>query len=91
VFTVAAGKSLLGLTRLEPGACACPQTIDADVLVGHNISAFDLSVLLHRLQVGGRGALPKPLPAHALILAALACWPASCLASGVSSCMARPA
>jgi hypothetical protein len=28
-----------------------PQNVDADVLVGHNISAFDLSVLLHRLQV----------------------------------------
>jgi DNA polymerase alpha subunit A len=30
--------------------------LDVDVLVGHNISAFDLSVLLHRLQhhkVGG--------------------------------------
>jgi DNA polymerase alpha subunit A len=26
------------------------QGIDADVLVGHNISAFDLPVLLHRLQ-----------------------------------------
>ncbi len=27
------------------------QQLDADVLVGHNISAFDLSVLLHRLQL----------------------------------------
>ena len=33
-----------------------PQALDADVLVGHNISAFDLSVLLHRLQ-----ALKVPL------------------------------
>ncbi len=32
------------------------QALDADVLVGHNISAFDLSVLLHRLQ-----ALKAPL------------------------------
>ncbi|KIY94207.1 DNA polymerase alpha subunit A, partial [Monoraphidium neglectum] len=32
------------------------QALDADVLVGHNISAFDLSVLLHRLQ-----ALKVPL------------------------------
>lgn len=38
-------RSLLAylLTRL--------QAVDADVLVGHNISAFDLSVLLHRLQL----------------------------------------
>lgn len=26
------------------------RTLDADVYVGHNISAFDLDVLLHRLQ-----------------------------------------
>lgn len=26
------------------------QALDADVLVGHNIAAFDLSVLLHRMQ-----------------------------------------
>jgi DNA polymerase alpha subunit A len=25
--------------------------LDADVLVGHNISGFDLDILLHRLQV----------------------------------------
>jgi len=25
--------------------------VDPDVLVGHNISGFDLDVLLHRLQV----------------------------------------
>jgi DNA polymerase alpha subunit A len=34
--------------------------LDVDVLVGHNISAFDLSVLLHRLQhhkVGDMGCL----------------------------------
>ena len=26
------------------------RTLDADVYVGHNISAFDLDILLHRLQ-----------------------------------------
>lgn len=26
--------------------------LDSDVLVGHNISGFDLDVLLHRAQVG---------------------------------------
>ena len=26
------------------------RTLDADVYVGHNVSAFDLDVLLHRLQ-----------------------------------------
>lgn len=26
--------------------------LDSDVLVGHNISGFDLDVLLHRCQVG---------------------------------------
>lgn len=25
-------------------------TLDPDVLVGHNVSAFDLDILLHRLQ-----------------------------------------
>jgi hypothetical protein len=28
------------------------KNLDADVLVGHNISGFDLDVLLHRLEVG---------------------------------------
>ena len=40
----ASERALLGnlLARLR--------ALDADVLVGHNVSAFDLDVLLHRLQ-----------------------------------------
>lgn len=32
--------------------------LDADVLVGHNISGFDLDILLHRLQVPTLIAIP---------------------------------
>lgn len=30
--------------------------LDSDILVGHNISGFDLDVLLHRAQVGKLGS-----------------------------------
>ena len=30
---------------------SCLNGLDPDVLVGHNVSAFDLDILLHRLQL----------------------------------------
>ncbi|MEW5309278.1 MAG: hypothetical protein WDW38_001174 [Sanguina aurantia] len=41
---------LLNEKALLSGLLAKLQALDSDVLVGHNIGAFDLSVLLHRLQ-----------------------------------------
>ncbi len=46
------------------------RTLDADVYVGHNISAFDLDVLLHRLQhhkviIAAAWLMPTCTHAHA--------------------------
>ena len=54
------------LLALQPGERALLahllarlQDLDPDVLVGHNIAAFDLDVLLHRLQHHKARAAPK--------------------------------
>lgn len=44
--TVFSERALLNRLMLEL------HKLDSDVLVGHNISGFDLDVLLHRCQVG---------------------------------------
>lgn len=41
--------------------------LDSDVLVGHNISGFDLEVLLHRSQVGVL-ASQKQFPGNSMAL-----------------------
>lgn len=46
LFMVSSERALLNRLMIEL------HKLDSDVLVGHNISGFDLDVLLHRAQVG---------------------------------------
>lgn len=46
IYFVFSERALLNRLMLEL------HKLDSDVLVGHNISGFDLDVLLHRSQVG---------------------------------------
>lgn len=48
------GGNMVVLTASERALLSCLlarlQSLDADVLVGHNVAAFDLTVLLSRMQ-----------------------------------------